>query len=198
MQRWLQDPRRDPMPGVFRDLAYGWGNRGWSAQDDLLLACLREITPTVGAVLECGSGLSTILLGARAEAHGVRVWSLEHEEGWATKVQQSLDHFGIRSVTLLCRKLVSSAEWAWYDVSSDELPSFRLVCCDGPPGDTFGGRLGMVPTLRANLARGCVIFLDDTHRPAEATCARAWAATLDATIAEFGTEHRFTRIEAPA
>src|SRR5712671_6211054 len=48
---------------VARDLIYGWGNDAWSASEDYLLACLKYALLTDGPMLECGSGLTTIVLG---------------------------------------------------------------------------------------------------------------------------------------
>jgi hypothetical protein len=63
---------------LLNELVRGWGN-SWSAQHEFLEASLRETRATDGNILECGSGLSTVLIGAVAQARGLRVWSLEHE-----------------------------------------------------------------------------------------------------------------------
>src|SRR5439155_1312914 len=48
---------------------------------------------TLGPVLECGSGLTALLLGALAARRGVEVWALEHEPEWRRRVAASLrDH----------------------------------------------------------------------------------------------------------
>ena len=45
--------------------------------------------------------------------------------------------------------------FVWYDVPKDVWPAeFRLVVCDGPPGDMKGGRYGLLPLVGARLPPG--------------------------------------------
>src|SRR4029079_7417048 len=55
---------------VLTDLMYGCGDEGWAAQEEYLIACLRNALCTKGNILECGSGLTTILLGVVAQQNG--------------------------------------------------------------------------------------------------------------------------------
>ena len=59
--------------GVLSELVQGWGNK-WSAQHEYLAACLEHARDADGPILECGSGLSTILLGTVAQATGNSVF----------------------------------------------------------------------------------------------------------------------------
>ena len=52
---------------------------------------------------------------------------------------------------------------------------FNLVICDGPPGTTRGGRTGMLPIMRKQLAPHCRIFVDDVNRPDESAMLKRWA-----------------------
>jgi hypothetical protein len=54
-------------------------------------------------------------------------------------------------------------------------PAFQLVICDGPPGETPGGRYGLWPVLGQRLAPGAVILLDDADRPGEEEVLRRWS-----------------------
>lgn len=71
---------------------------------------------------------------------------------------------------------------------------FGLVVCYGPPGDTPGGRYGMLPVMRARLDRRCVILLDDVQRPAEREVAGRWAQELNAAYRVDGCEKLFAVI----
>src|SRR6187399_1286181 len=62
---------------LLSDLVNGWGN-SWSARHEFLDACLQHTRKADGPILECGSGLSTLLVGALAQKLGKSVWSLEH------------------------------------------------------------------------------------------------------------------------
>ena len=59
------------------------------------------------------------------------------------------------------------------------LRRISLVICDGPPSSTRGGRFGLVPVLRENLAPGFRILLDDARRPGEREVLRRWASEFD-------------------
>lgn len=85
----LNDPS-DPPPRVLRDLIGGWGNRSMSAWADFIRAFLGCARETEGPILECGSGLSTVLLGLVAARTGSRVYSLEHHAIWADRVRRVL------------------------------------------------------------------------------------------------------------
>jgi ubiquinone/menaquinone biosynthesis C-methylase UbiE len=182
MERFVANPAACTTPGnpTLDDLIYGWGNASWSALDEYLAACIQHALTTNGPILECGSGLSTLLVGVIAKTRGVRLWTLEHTPAWASKVQQQLDEYGIDSVNLCLVTQKSYGDFSWYDVPVDQLPSdFALVICDGPPSSaTKGGRYGLVPVMRDCLAPGCVILLDDAARGQERAIAQRWEQEL--------------------
>jgi hypothetical protein len=67
--------------------------------------------------------------------------------------------------------------FSWYDPPLDQFPSeFKLVICDGPPGDTLGGRYGVTSVLGERLKSGAVILLDDANRPGELEILERWQA----------------------
>ena len=69
--------------------------------------------------------------------------------------------------------------YSWYDAPLKELPEqFCLVVCDGPAGDTPGGRYGLVPVLGPRITSGCVILLDDAERAPEREALLRWSETL--------------------
>jgi hypothetical protein len=184
MRRYLADPAGCAIPGnkVLRDLVYGWGNKGYVSLDEYLAACIVHAMATTGPILECGSGLSTLLVAAVAKRQGRVLWSLEHSPYWAARVGSYLRFYGLDSVTLSTRPLKDSGGYCWYDVPLDSMPKrFDLVLCDGPPSKVKGGRYGLVPRMREHLEPGCVILLDDGAREQERGVVRRWKS-------EFGVE----------
>ncbi len=185
-----------PSRDIISSLVYGWDNESWSAQHEFLAAVLRHCDSADGPILECGSGLSTVLLGLVAQRRGNTVWSLEHEPFWAERVAAALDRHGVTSVRLCRCDLRSYGAYTWYAPPLERMPSgFGLVVCDGPPGDTPGGRYGMLPIMKTRLARRCVILLDDVQRPAEREVAERWAQELQAPYRVVGREKPFAVIE---
>lgn len=181
-------------PGLLRLLTYAWGNPAWSADATLLSAILRDALEARGPILECGSGLSTILLGTLAQATGQTLWTLEHDPGWADRVRRELRLHGIQGVEIHQSPLRSHGDFDWYDPPASLPPRFAMVVCDGPPGTTRGGRSGLVPVMKDRFGPSTVIYLDDIDRQAERETGKRWARELPATLAIEGQDRPFGRL----
>jgi len=165
-----------------QQLIYGWNNDGWSASVEFMHEMMARAAQARGSILDCGSGLSTVLLGLVAERTGSTVWSLEHQAFWAGRIAASLARHDVRRVHVCHAPLRSFGAFDWYDVDAAALPTdIALVICDGPPEDTRGGRYGLLPVMRHHLAPGCVILLDDAARAAERRVLDQWARELGTT-----------------
>jgi len=202
-RRWMKrllvlDDPADPPERVIQGLVAGWGNRKMSALEDFISAALLHARQTDGPILECGSGLSTVLLGLAADRAGRRLFSLENDSFWAEKVRGILRRYGISSVEVLASELRSYGAYSWYDPPFDALPKdFSLVVCDGPQGTTPGGRYGLLPLMRAHLRPGCIILLDDAHRPAEREIGARWARELGTSFTIEGSKKPLIRLAVP-
>ena len=173
-------PGRD----VLESLQNGWGNDGFAAQIEYLEEVGRRAATTAGPILECGSGLTTILMGLLAGRRGVQTWSLEHIPDWRARVAASLDQFSVPHTQVRHTLLRDYEGFSWYDAPLVELPrEFQLVICDGPPGATQGGRYGLLPILGDRLPAGSVILLDDATRSGEAEVLRRWTAEANVEVA---------------
>ena len=76
------------------DLLYGWNNP-WSLREELICQLWDDAWHTTGPILECGSGLSTILLAAVAEKRNQLVIALEHDLQWHQRMARVLGVFGM-------------------------------------------------------------------------------------------------------
>ncbi|MFN3594564.1 MAG: class I SAM-dependent methyltransferase [Thiobacillaceae bacterium] len=158
--------------------------RHWSAAPDflaLLVAHLRRERPAV--IVECGSGLSTLILARVCALEGRgRVWSLEHAPDFAAYTREALDRYGLARVASvldapLRRYRLDAEAYDWYDMSGLPEQAIELLVVDGPPGRLAPlARYPALPLLRARLAPGCTIFLDDADRPDERACVARWCA----------------------
>lgn len=196
LARLLANPAdcADPASPVLTDLIYGWSNEAWSAREEFLAACIGQALITSGPILECGSGLSSIVLGAIATNRKLPHWILEHKPTWATKVQEVTQQHGLKSV-FCTRPLKDYGDFHWYDLSLEQLPeSFSLVICDGPPSRTKGGRYGLSPVLQSRLKSGTVILLDDAYRKEEIEIAKRWEIELKATFSVKGSVKPYAQI----
>ena len=183
-----------PSRELLGDLLVGWGNEGFAAQTDYLEEVSRQAARTSGPVLECGSGLTTIMLGLLAGRRGVQTWSLEHFPEWQARVTSVLERFEIPNVHICSAPLRSYGEFAWYDPPLAELPQeFQLVICDGPPGSTAGGRYGLLPVMGERLPAEAVILLDDATRPGEVEVLRRWTSETKLSVSSL-EENKFAVI----
>jgi glycosyltransferase involved in cell wall biosynthesis len=180
-----------PSAEMLLELQAGWSNEGYAARSDYLEAVAKIAATTSRPILECGSGLTTILVGLLAGRRGVKTYSLEHFPEWRARVTATLEQLQIAQVQVCSAPLREyhgfSWGFSWYDPPLAELPpEFGLVICDGPPGTTAGGRYGLMPVLGERLPPGAVILLDDTERPSEVEVLSRWAAetSIDVSMRE--------------
>ncbi|HXG02512.1 MAG TPA: hypothetical protein VNO23_03730 [Candidatus Binatia bacterium] len=159
---------------LLRHLLRAWGNYGFAPPREYVEVVAEHARRTRGPVLECGSGLTTLVLAALAGRRGVPVLSLEHLEEWRRGVAAALASLNAPASRVLLAPLRDYGSFAWYAVPPELPRDFRLVVCDGPPGDTKGGRYGLLPVLQDSLAPGAVILLDDADRPDEAAVLDRW------------------------
>lgn len=102
---------------VFEALCEGWNNQ-WSAPASLLEDVWNHAD---GDVLECGSGLTTMVLAAK----GVCPTVLEHDPAFASHTTQMLNLFGLEADIVL-----TPLKDGWYDFDGGE---YDLIIVDGPP-----------------------------------------------------------------
>ncbi len=178
---------RQPSARVFEQLVYGWGNEAWSANSSFLAAVFEWLPRTSGPILECGPGISTFVLASAAAASGRRVHSLEHNGEWAERIMRELPE-GLRpSVEMNLAPIKSYEEFDWYSLDTLIPPQgIGYVVCDGPPGNTRGGRYGLSPILGSFLKPGCIILIDDTQRPQEDQIVHRWCGELSASVLHKG------------
>jgi len=197
LSKLARDPQRalQVQSKVIPDLIRGWGNEEYSAGEEFLRACLKYALRTQGPILECGSGLTTIVLGMITKDSGKTIWSLEDNHKWGEIVNRYIRNNNINSVHLFIKSLKAYRDFSWYDPPSEMMPDdFSLVVCDGPPGKTAGGRYGFVPVMGTHLKSGTVILLDDADRKPEQDIAARWANELKTSLEIFGQDRPYIRL----
>ena len=152
-----------------------WGNPLYAAPPNYLKMVADAALNAKGSILECGTGLSTLVLGKVARDVGVKVVSLEHHHEWAQEIQSYLRRFGLGG-TVCHAPLISHGDFDWYDVPQIVREnSYSVVVCDGPPGTTRGGRVGLVPVMKDQFMPDVTIYLDDAEREGERAVLRQWS-----------------------
>src|SRR5262245_43684104 len=89
-----------PNRELLNDLSVGWGNLAYSADLNYLAEVAQRSVRTVGNVLECGSGLTTLILAVLVARRGKEVHSLEHHPLWHGRVLDVLKEIGNMNVHL--------------------------------------------------------------------------------------------------
>jgi len=166
-----------PESEVLAELERAWGEDGYRAVGGYLEEVARFAREPSGPVLEIGSGLTTLILGALVARRGIPVWTLEHHPDYFSHTGEVLKSVGLTNVHLTFAPLRDYGEFCWYDPPLDALPrDFSLVIADGPPGDVKGGRVGLLPVLRSHFAPGVVVLLDDAERAREKAVLEKWGS----------------------
>ena len=170
-------PGEIPARELLKKLRLGWDNQGWDAKLDYLEEITRRAVATEGPILECGSGLTSLVLGHLVGRRKVETWSLEHNADWHRRVASAIARNHVTGVNLCLAPLREYGQFNWYDPPLAEMPAkFSLVICDGPPDLAHGGRYGLLPILGNRLESGAVILFDDAREPGQPEVLQRWAS----------------------
>lgn len=172
----------------------------WSAGADflaLLIRAMEELKPEL--VIECSSGLTTLVLARCCERNGGGyVVSLENGAEYAARTRQALRAYrlGLYAQVLdapLVEVELDGERYHWYDTGALPGDRARLLVVDGPPGFLQPqSRYPALPLLRDHLREDAVILLDDAARPDEQVLLRRWLARSP------GASYRYTASERGA
>jgi predicted O-methyltransferase YrrM len=127
-------------------------------------------------ILECGSGVSTVLLARLLRERGRgAVTSLEHDPHWATLIQDHLQREHLEQIARIVHAPLQG-DPPWYRLG--ELPDeIDLLIVDGPPAFEPGHSARRTPALTrfdARLAPEAAVILDDIDRPGEQQTIATW------------------------
>lgn len=157
--------------------------RGWAASPDFLRNLVSHtLSARPRSVVECSSGISTVVLARCMEILGTgHVFSLEHDAQYAEKTRRLLLHHGLSDFATVCDaplKEINLAAWSglWYThtVLPDDL-TIDLLVVDGPPWFVAeAARYPAVPMLHDRFNTGAVVLLDDAARVGEKVAVKRW------------------------
>lgn len=161
----------------------------------LVHVCNTIVHRAPAQVVECGAGVSTIVLARllAQRGHGA-LTALEHDATWASRVREGLEAEELTHVARVVLAPLEDDPEAWYaEAGVAQLPpAIDLLVVDGPPADRpalASARRPALERLGSRLAPGATVVLDDIGRVGEQAVLAAWEA---------GTDWRFERLEDEA
>lgn len=176
------DEQQIPSRELIKKLVYAWGNQGFSAQIDYIDTCINKTLNSEGLIFECGSGLSTLLIGTIAKKQNRQMISFEHIGLWADRIQKELKKNQLDTNTIYHRELKDYGAYAWYNIDNFACDKIGMCICDAPPGNTKGGRRGFMYQFKNHFLPGSIILVDDTVRADEQQMIEEWKRMLPMTV----------------
>ncbi|VAW94511.1 hypothetical protein MNBD_GAMMA23-2284 [hydrothermal vent metagenome] len=167
--------------------------KDWSAAADFLeLIADYCLTNQPNIILECSSGLSTLILArcCKINQHG-KVISLENGADYAASTRKNLSQYGLADyATVIDSPLhtvqANSNDYQWYQIDSHVIPEIDLLVIDGPNGYIQkNSRYPALPVLHSLFAERCAVFLDDAAREDEQEIVTQWRQQYQPTSFEY-------------
>lgn len=162
--------------------------RGYASSPDVLAVLVSEaLQSKPRAVVECGSGVSTLLLAYCFERTGSgHVWSLESDAAYAEQTERLLAKHGLESYATILRAALKAVQvegrkYHWYDTAAlERLPhGIDILYVDGPIGlPGTSARYPAVPLLMPRLSPDALIMMDDYIRVDEKRIGQRWRELL--------------------
>lgn len=106
-----------------------WGN-GWSVSPEFLVTTIALARKTSGTAIECGSGLTSLVMAAANP--NLHVHALESSPAWADKLRNVIDQRNIKNITLHVRPLIEYPDGKWYNIEGLPRSGYDLALIDGP------------------------------------------------------------------
>jgi len=149
-----------------------------------------------GDVLECGSGLSTLLLAITAGRQGHCVHTFEHDEACTQRLRHLVERYGLSNVTVHHAPIRSYGRFDWYNIPHRcDSENFSLVICDGPSKQlTDSGRYGLFPVMQERLDPRCRVIMDDSNRSIDRHVIGRWRKENRIEVHSFGRFLQFAEI----
>jgi predicted O-methyltransferase YrrM len=171
---------------ILRPLLDAGGYLPWSTgamrPAGLVVLCNEIMHRARTRVVECGSGVSTIVLARLLRQRGAgTLVAVEHDPAWATLVGDLLHREALDDIARVTHAPLQG-DPPWYAATAlHALPTqVDLLVVDGPPAHAPGEQHRRAPALAffdPRLMPGATVVLDDLQRPGERDVLTRWEAT---------------------
>jgi len=150
----------------------------------LVAVCNEIVRGARTQIVECGSGVSTVLLARLLrERRAGGLVALEHDPHWAGVVQDQLQRESLDTIARVLHAPLDG-EPPWYTLAGlhDVQDAVDLLIVDGPPAFDPGHgtrREPALPRFDERLVDGATVILDDIVRPGERQVIASWEGSTD-------------------
>lgn len=156
----------------------------WSAAPDFLeLIVDHALTHKPATIVECGSGLTTVMLARCCAMNGGgHLFSLENGAEFAAQTRAAVSGYRLGEFSTvidapLVPHTINGRDYRWYALDDMTMIDIDMLVIDGPPGFIQQhSRYPALPLLFDRLAEGCTVFMDDAARPDERELVEMWLA----------------------
>jgi predicted O-methyltransferase YrrM len=146
----------------------------------LVLVCNEIVHRGRTRIVECGSGVSTVVLARllRQRGGGATIVALEHDAQWAALVTDMLRRDSLSDIARVVHApLQGDPPWYAHSALTDMPDNVDLLMVDGPPAHAPGQghrRAPALAALRSRLTETATVILDDVNRPGERDVLTCW------------------------
>lgn len=197
MRRLGSDPA-DPVPfTAVAELFAHWGDPLPQSAETYVRSCLAHAREASGPILQCGSSIMTLVLGALCSASEDRnrqLWCLEHDPHWANTLRSWLTQYRIGSAHVITSRPHLFDGYVWYAVDTARLPGdLSLVFCDGARS-TPSGIVGTLQRIHPRLAPEFTVLARRVTRDGDLKQLQLWAKTRDAACVVVDRPEGFVKV----
>lgn len=186
-----------PSDELIGKLFAAWGDRLKDERRHYIQRCLAEATRATGPILQCGSGLLSVLIGMvcqQSDDPAKRLWVLEHDPHWGNLARSWLEARDIKHAHIIYAPAEQFDGYLSYVLDPSRLPSnFALVLSEASaalPGSTRG----VVTRMADHLGNRCVILGRNARRPKDLKFLADWAKSQGAPVVLQEGEHPYLKI----
>lgn len=145
----------------------------YTAAPDFLYQIAEVVLKGDKSIVECGSGVSTLVLARCIQLKGGNLISLEHDELYAAMTENWLRDRGLRELVKLYQAPLTGNP-PNYDLSGVFIDNVDLLVIDGPPASVHPMVRHGARQLFPMLSKGALVLMDDLHRDGERAVFKKW------------------------
>jgi hypothetical protein len=179
------------------DLFAYWGDPLQQSDERFMRSCLAEARVADGPILQCGTSLTTLVLGAicdQSPEQKKQLWCLEQDSHWANLMRSWLTEYQVGSAHVIHSRARLFNDYVWYSLDPNRLAKkYQLVICDGGRA-TVQGAIGAISRLHRRFAEKFVILIRNVTSQTDMKHLATWARTQNAACVLIDKTEGFVKI----